>query len=133
MKSLSLYLFLSLFMLLLYPTSYALCLVSLEQKDNTFILEQNIAEKTNNDTKKIINKIKTKSNEIRMMYNTINKKNENMPIYIFVNDENEQKRKMLKNLFLIGKLDHMQGYNTAFSKYFLSIKNTSKAHGYIPT
>ncbi|KJP88909.1 hypothetical protein AK88_01403 [Plasmodium fragile] len=81
------------------------------------------AEKT-----QLINSIKKKTNQIRKMYNALNKKNVTLPLYLFANDKDEEKRQMLKDLFLRGHMDFLQGLNTPLSKYYLSMRSTRRAH-----
>ncbi|SBT39794.1 conserved Plasmodium protein, unknown function [Plasmodium ovale wallikeri] len=106
-----------------------LCLCEIKQNVNDIpAFDHTHEEKAASLKSNIINKIKKKSNEVRMLYNTLNEKNASMPLYIFINDENEQQRQFLKDMFLIGKLDLLQGSNTPFSKYYLSIKNRNMEH-----
>ncbi|GAB67500.1 hypothetical protein PCYB_115200 [Plasmodium cynomolgi strain B] len=84
---------------------------------------------TNQHTQKtqLINSLKKKANQIRKLYNTLNKKNENLPLYLFANDNDEEKRQILKGLFLRGHLDFLQGLNTPLSKYYLSMRSSRRA------
>ncbi|CRH01090.1 conserved Plasmodium protein, unknown function [Plasmodium relictum] len=109
--------------LFLLNLSICFCLKEIEQKGNALFLKDNNTSESNVVKNKLINEIKKKSNEIRTMYNTINTKNKKLPLYIFIIDENEKKRQMLKGLFLKGKLDFLQGINSPFSKYYISKKN----------
>ncbi|SCP05217.1 conserved Plasmodium protein, unknown function [Plasmodium ovale] len=106
-----------------------LCLSEIKQNVNDVpAFDHTYEEKAASSKSNIINKIKKKSNEVRMLYNALNEKNASIPLYIFINDENEKKRQFLKDMFLIGKLDFLQGSNTPFSKYYLSIKNRNMEH-----
>ncbi|CRG93624.1 conserved Plasmodium protein, unknown function [Plasmodium gallinaceum] len=118
MKYVSLFLFL--FFLII---SICFCVKDNEQKDNALFLKDNNTTESTVVKNKLINEIKKKSNEIRNMYNNLNIKNKKLPLYIFIIDKNEKKRQMLKDLFLKGKLDFLQGNNTPFSKYYISKKN----------
>ncbi|EUD66312.1 hypothetical protein C922_03228 [Plasmodium inui San Antonio 1] len=76
---------------------------------------------------KLINSLKKKANQIRKMYNALNRKNVNLPLYLFANDNDEEKRQVLKDLFLRGHLDFLQGLNTPLSKYYLSMRSARRA------
>ncbi|CAA9989288.1 conserved Plasmodium protein, unknown function [Plasmodium knowlesi strain H] len=75
----------------------------------------------------LINSLKGKTNQIRKMYNALNEKNVNLPLYLFANDNDEEKRQVLKDLFLRGYLDVLQGLNTPLSKYYLSMRSAQRA------
>ncbi|EAA17563.1 hypothetical protein [Plasmodium yoelii yoelii] len=100
------------------------CLSNVDKNGNILLLKDmktgNTKETLQNE---LINKIKKKANNIRMLYNILNEKNISKPIYIFINDQNEKKKKFLKDLYLLGKLDFLQGFNTPISKYYISLKN----------
>ncbi|SCO68348.1 conserved Plasmodium protein, unknown function [Plasmodium vivax] len=76
----------------------------------------------------LINSLKKRTNQIRKMYNALNEKRANLPLYLFANDHEEEKRKLLKDLFLRGHLDFLQGLNTPLSKYYLSMRSERRAH-----
>ncbi|GAW81976.1 hypothetical protein, conserved [Plasmodium gonderi] len=118
----------SIFLLLclLYTSAYCICEGKAENTTST--------SGNSKDTRsyfqrtKIINSLKKKTNEIRMIYNTLNAKNADTPLYIFVKDNDENKRIILKNLFLMGNLDFLQGLNTPFSKFYLSMRIQQRTH-----
>ncbi|ANQ09153.1 Uncharacterized protein PCOAH_00036620 [Plasmodium coatneyi] len=75
----------------------------------------------------LINSLKKKAKQIRKIYNALNEKNVNLPLYLFANDNDEKKRQLLKDLFLRGHLDFLQGLNTPLSKYYLSMRSARRA------
>ncbi|VWU52445.1 conserved protein, unknown function [Hepatocystis sp. ex Piliocolobus tephrosceles] len=99
------------------------CLSKVEHNGSTLTMNDNIPYKLNNMTSQLINVIKKKSNHVRMLYNALNGNNKELPLYIFVKDENEKKRQILKDLYLTGKLHFLQGHNNPLSKYYLAVKN----------
>ncbi|SCM18982.1 conserved Plasmodium protein, unknown function [Plasmodium chabaudi adami] len=124
MNILSLYI--SFFMFILLSNNYGVFSSSTSvDKNGNILLLKDMKPGNSKETLKneLINKIKKKANHIRMLYNVLNEKNINKPIYIFINDQNEKKKQFLKDLYLLGKLDSLQGFNTPISKYYISLKN----------
>ncbi|SCN58605.1 conserved Plasmodium protein, unknown function [Plasmodium chabaudi chabaudi] len=124
MNILSLYI--SFFMFILLSNNYGVFSSSTSvDKNGNILLLKDMKPGNSKETLKneLINKIKKKANHIRMLYNVLNEKNINKPIYIFITDQNEKKKQFLKDLYLLGKLDSLQGFNTPISKYYISLKN----------
>ncbi|VEV54435.1 conserved Plasmodium protein, unknown function [Plasmodium vinckei vinckei] len=129
MNILSLYISFFMFILLSNNSGMFSCSTSVDKNGNILLLKDmktgNSKETLKNE---LINKIKKKANHIRMLYNVLNEKNINKPIYIFINDQNEKKKQFLKDLYLLGKLDSLQGFNTPISKYYISLKNKTMSY-----
>ncbi|CAD2083643.1 conserved Plasmodium protein, unknown function [Plasmodium vinckei brucechwatti] len=129
MNILSLYISFFMFMLLSNNSGMFSCSTSVGKNGNILLLKDmktgNSKETLKNE---LINKIKKKANHIRMLYNVLNEKNISKPIYIFINDQNEKKKQFLKDLYLLGKLDSLQGFNTPISKYYISLKNKTMSY-----
>ncbi|SOV74584.1 conserved Plasmodium protein, unknown function [Plasmodium sp. gorilla clade G3] len=103
-----------------YLFIYMLCLLLLHGKHSFFCKKhENINKQMNLKKIDIINKIKKKTNDLRYMFDNLYVQHKNTPLYIFVKDHNEEKRHLLKNIFLYGKLHSLQGLNTPFSKFYM--------------
>ncbi|SOV12168.1 conserved Plasmodium protein, unknown function [Plasmodium sp. DRC-Itaito] len=107
-----------------YLFIYMLCLFMLHGKHFFFCKKhENINKQKDLKKNDLINKIKMKTNELRYMFDNLYVQHKNIPLYIFVKDHNEEKRHLLKNIFLYGKLHYLQGLNTPFSKFYMLYKN----------
>ncbi|CAD2083781.1 conserved Plasmodium protein, unknown function [Plasmodium vinckei lentum] len=124
-------LYISFFMYILLSNNSGLFSYSTSvDKNGNILLLKDMKAGNSKETLKneLINKIKKKANHIRMLYNVLNEKNISKPIYIFINDQNEKKKQFLKDLYLLGKLDSLQGFNTPMSKYYISLKNKTMSY-----
>ncbi|EUD70114.1 hypothetical protein YYG_04737 [Plasmodium vinckei petteri] len=129
MNILSLYISFFVFILLSNNSGMFSCSTSVGKNGNILLLKDMKAGNSKETLKnELINKIKKKANHIRMLYNVLNEKNISKPIYIFINDQNEKKKQFLKDLYLLGKLDSLQGFNTPISKYYISLKNKTMSY-----